>query len=88
MHVSFGQIMDATPAAKVHPFGFQYVLVRLSECDTMEHPTSTKKVIYGPGLWLWELHNSGNAVREYDVEREIPRELRVGAGVISVGERA
>jgi hypothetical protein len=82
MHVDFKTVMDATPNAKVHPYGFQYVVVRLDDGDTMENPASTKHVIYGPGLWLWELHDSGNVVREYDVERDISREVRAGAAVV------
>lgn len=82
MYVSREMVKEAAKDATVHPYGFQYVLVRLSDGDRMTNPASTKRDVYGPGLWLWELHQSGITVREYDVEREISRELRAGAGVI------
>ena len=82
MYVSSEMVMEAAKDAEVHPYGYQYVIVRLGDQDSMQNPASTKRNVYGPGLWLWELHQTGRTVREYEVERQIPRELRAGAGVI------
>lgn len=88
MHFSHNDILSAAsersnvidwPSAP----GYRYAVVVLGPNDSSDNPASTKRLIVGPGVWLWEIHPSGVSVWEYDDESGIEKAVREKAARVA-----
>jgi len=88
MHYTYDDILKASTASVIHARGYRYVIVILARGDTSDNPASTKHSIWGPGVWLWEIHASGVHAREYESVDSIPEALAKGAATLATGSVA
>jgi hypothetical protein len=61
-HYSYDQLLElASPADEA---GYRYLTLDLGKFDTCDNPASTKRVLYGPSRWEFQIHPSGITFRE------------------------
>jgi len=77
-HYTYNMILQAAKERGQDFGGYRYAVVTLAEGDSIEDPASTKRVHYGPAVWLWQIHPSGITATQLTDVSKVPASIADG----------